>query len=202
MPEEIRVTEPLDRLAALLMQAPTPICVTRGPTHRVEIMNVAFETMAGVTAARGRPFSEIDSGLGGKQLQLMERAFCRGERLEAPEVALTPGAGGDADGPPAGQRMGPRFFNLVYEPLHDRAGGIDGLMISAVDVSSHVASRRDFESAQRRALALPIGAPSRRSMRPAGCAGSPWCTGIRRARRWSPSTSGASRRRSTAPAIW
>ncbi len=157
MSEEIRVTEPLDRLAALLMQAPTPICVTRGPTHQVEIMNVAFEAMAGVTGARGRPFSEIDPGLGSEQLQLMERAFCRGERLEAPEVALgTPGAGtvGGRGGEAAGVAMRPRFFNLVYEPLADRVGGIDGLMISAVDVSSHVASRRDFESAQRRARFL------------------------------------------------
>ena len=61
MPEEIRVTAPLDRLAALLMQAPTPICVTRGPTHRIEIMNAAFEAMAGVRCVRGSPVADLAS---------------------------------------------------------------------------------------------------------------------------------------------
>jgi len=154
MPEEIRVTEPLDRLAALLIQAPTPICVTRGSTHRVEIMNLAFEAMAGVTGAQGRAFSEIDSGLGGEQLQLMEQAFRRGERLEAPEVALgRPARTGRGRGR-GGRGDGAAILQPGLRAAHDRAGVIDGLMISAVDVSSHVASRRDFESAQRRARFL------------------------------------------------
>src|SRR5581483_4151349 len=132
MPEEIRVTEPLDRLAALLMQAPTPICVTRGPTHRVEIMNAAFEAMAGVTGARGRPLGEVGSALGAGQLRLMEQAFCLGERVEAAEVRVS------AARHPGHEGASERFFNLVYEPLHDRIGVIEGLMISAVEVTAHV----------------------------------------------------------------
>ncbi len=88
MPEEIRVTEPLDRLAALLMQAPTPICVTRGPAHRVEIMNTAFEAMAGIDGARGRPLGEVAPAFDGAQLRLMEQSFCGGERVEAAEVPM------------------------------------------------------------------------------------------------------------------
>jgi signal transduction histidine kinase len=137
MPEEIRVTEPLDRLAALLMQAPTPICVTKGPTHRVEIMNAAFEALAGVRGIRGRPLADVASVFDGTQLRLLEQSYCGGERIEAAEV-------------PSRQR----FFNLTYEPLHDRNGAIDGLMISAVDVTAHVASRRDFEQAQQRSRFL------------------------------------------------
>ncbi len=154
MPEEINVTEPLDRLASLLMQAPTPICVTRGPTHRVEIMNTAFEAMAGIRAVRGRPLGDMASAFDRAQLRLMEQSFCAGERVEAAEVTmLTPAAGHGAandDARPAGER----FFNLVYEPLHDRNGAIEGLMISGVDVTAHVVSRHAFEEAQQRARFL------------------------------------------------
>jgi signal transduction histidine kinase len=137
MPEEIRVTEPLDHLAALLMQARTPICVTRGPSHRVEIMNAAFEAIAGVRGFRGRPLADLTSVFDGTQLRLLEQSYCGGDRVESGEV-------------PSRER----FFNLVYEPLHDRNGAIDGIMISAADVTSHVASRRDFEQAQQRSRFL------------------------------------------------
>src|SRR5581483_9962602 len=137
MPEEIRVTEPLERLAALLMQASTPICVTRGPTHRIEIMNAAFETMAGCRGRRGRPLGDPGSVFEGAQLHLMEQSYCGGLRVEAVEV-----------------RAAERFFNLVYEPLHDRDGAVDGLIISAIDVTAHVASRRDLERAQQRSRFL------------------------------------------------
>ena len=153
--------EPLDRPGSLLMQAPTPICVTRGPAHRVEIMNPAFEAMAGVRDGGGRLFREIDLGFDVEpQLRLMERAFRRGERLTATEVAMrapalspspssSPSVSSDAPG-----AARERFFNLFYEPLHDGAGAVDGLMISGVEVTAHVAGRRYLEEAQQRASFL------------------------------------------------
>src|SRR5437588_64967 len=122
MPEEIRVTEPLDRLAALLMQAPTPICVTRGSTHQVEIMNLAFEAMVGIGGARGRPLGEVAPAFNGAQLRLMDQSLGRGERLEAAEVLIPPSGhrtGGDGGGSGDARPPGERFFHLVYEPLHD-----------------------------------------------------------------------------------
>ena len=99
MPEEIRVTEPLDRLAALLMQAPTPICVTRGPTHRVEIMNAAFEAMAGVRGARGRAARRRGVGVrrrpaasdGAVVLRRRARRGRRGARSARGRALLQPG---------------------------------------------------------------------------------------------------------------
>ena len=73
MPEEIRGTEPLARLAALLMQAPTPICVTRGPTHRIEIMNAAFEALTGGGGGRGPPRGPDAAGLDGAHLRRREQ---------------------------------------------------------------------------------------------------------------------------------
>ena len=100
-------------------------------------MNGAFEALAGVRGVRGRPLADVASVFDGSQLRLLEQSYCGGERIEAAEV-------------PSRQR----FFNLTYEPLHDRNGAIDGLMISAVDVTAYVASRRDFEQVQQRSRFL------------------------------------------------
>jgi signal transduction histidine kinase len=153
MPEEIRGSEePLDRPESLLIQAPTPICVTRGPAHRVEIMNPAFEAMAGVRDGGGRLFRDICPGFDVEsQLSLMDRAFGCDERLTATEVAMWPPPA-SSPSPPGGTRES--FFNLFYEPLHDGAGAVDGLMISGVEVTAHVAGRRDLELAQQHARFL------------------------------------------------
>jgi signal transduction histidine kinase len=150
--EESTATESLDRPGSLLMQAPTPICVTRGAGHRVEIMNPAFEAMAGVRGGVGRPFGEIAADFDvASQLDVMERALRRGERVTAAEVVMRSLPAGEANGAHA---TGERFFTLVYEPLHDRTGAVDGLMISGVEVTAHVAGRRDREAAEQRARFL------------------------------------------------
>jgi signal transduction histidine kinase len=133
---------------AILMQAPTPICVTRGPQHRLEIMNHAFEAVCGTTDGWGRPFREVYlSGDVEAQLRDLDRVLRTGERVVASEVPTrAPAGGGTASAAPPAER----YFNLVYEPLRDSSGAVDGVMLSAIDVTAHVQGRKLLEQAQER----------------------------------------------------
>jgi signal transduction histidine kinase/PAS domain-containing protein len=136
-----------DRYGALLTQALMPICVTRGPDHRVEVMNPAFQALCGVDIPRGDPLREASPGLDPRPglpiFDLLDRAFHGGERLVATEVVAASTDRDAARLPSAAQ-----FFNVICDPLRDRAGAVEGLMISAVDVTAHVQGRRVLEEAE------------------------------------------------------
>ena len=110
--------------------AATPICVTRGPAHRVEIMNAAFEVTAGIRGALGRPFGDVCAGaLAQPQLRLMDRAYAEDERLVVTDVVVRSSSAPAAKtGAPGVPTVGERRFTFVYEPLHDGAGAVDGLV--------------------------------------------------------------------------
>jgi signal transduction histidine kinase len=130
------------------MQAPTPICVTRGPLHRIEMMNGAFQAISGAREPLGKPFRDAYPHADvAPQCQMMDRAFTTGEPTVVSEAALATGAG---DASAAGER----FFNVAYEPLRDEGGAVAGLMISAVEVTAHVLGRRTLEEAQQRSKFL------------------------------------------------
>jgi signal transduction histidine kinase len=145
-----------ERYHAILLQAPTPICITRGPHHRVEIANPAYRALFPSPDAIGKPFRDAyrDCDLD-YYVQAMDRVFRSGERFVVTEARVgsrDPGA----DGAPgdAGARTEERFFNLVYDPLHNDDGAVDGIMILALEVTAQVQARRALEAAQQRSSFL------------------------------------------------
>jgi signal transduction histidine kinase len=136
-----------ERYQALLLQAPTPICVTRGPSHLVELLNPACAAIAGSRDAVGKPFREAHAAVDVDQhLAIMDRVYRTGERFAAPAVSLRM-RDANAAAPE-------RFFNFLYEPLRDRAGAVDGLMIVALEVTAEVEGRRVQEAAESRSRFL------------------------------------------------
>jgi signal transduction histidine kinase len=150
MSVEIPQAELEERYLSFLLQAPTPICVTRGPGHRIELRNAAFEAAFGGGDSVGKAFREAYGHLDlDYYLQVMDRVYRVGERSTIEEAAVRLRETG-----PAGREE--RFFNLTYEALRDRNHTIDGLMFLAVDVTAHVQGRRALEESQRRSRFLAM----------------------------------------------
>jgi signal transduction histidine kinase len=136
-----------ERYLGLLLQAPTPICVTRGPEHRVELCNPAFDSVSSAGEKLGQPF-RVAHGRPDtlEHVAAMDRVFVSGERFLAAERQAQP-----AEPVPRGAH---RYFNFVYEPLRDRRATVDGIMVMALEVTAEVESRRALEEVQRRSRFL------------------------------------------------
>jgi len=129
-----------ENLYRLFMQAPFPICVLRGPAHVVELANEQIlRTWSKGDGVLGLPLAEVLPELIGQPfLGYLDEVFRTGVphtgRSERTHLATGPGG-----------RLETTYFNYVYAPLRDRAGAIEGTIITAFDVTEVVLA----EHAQR-----------------------------------------------------
>lgn len=140
-----------ERYHAILLQAPTPICITRGPQHRIEVANPAYCALFPAGDVVGKAFRDAYARVDlDYYVQAMDRVFRTGERFVLTEARVgsrDPGGG-------AGSREEVRYFNVVCDPLRDNAGAVDGLMILALEVTAQVDARHALEGAERRSSFL------------------------------------------------
>jgi signal transduction histidine kinase/DNA-binding response OmpR family regulator len=142
-------TEQRQNLYRHFMQAPFPIGVFRGPEHTIELANEATLRVWGKSASiigsplleglpelRGQPFIDL--------LDDVYRTGCayegRGERAQLPS-----GPGGE---------LQDVYFNYVYAPLFDAQHNVEGILLSAFDVTPQVRSAEQVERARARAEEL------------------------------------------------
>lgn len=136
-------------LASLFSQAPAPVLVVRGASHRVELANAAWCALTGRSDVLGRPLAECVPA---------------GWRDLVPDVATVMATGQHKvvhEQPfrmPGGEE---RWFNLVHQPMRS-SDGIDGVMVLAADVTAQVEARRREEQARaairRRTAQLALAA--------------------------------------------
>ena len=128
-------------LNTLLAQAPAILCLTRGPSHVVEMANERFRQLAGTADVVSRTirelFPEIDAGL----LALLDEVYTLGEPRTGSEVEAQIDIG---QGPEI------RYYDFVYQPVPAADGKPAGILAFAVDVSAQVQARRLAE--ERNAL--------------------------------------------------
>lgn len=121
---------PRANLYLLLMQAPAAVCVLRGPSHVLELANPVFHGLAGGGPLLGRPIAEgLPKPLRESLLGPLDEVFRRGEPCVRNEVAL----GQDS------------FYTLVYQPMLDARGAVEGVVFFGFDITEQVQSRRKLE---------------------------------------------------------
>ena len=141
---------------SLFTQAPTPICVTRGPEHRIELANPHYARLVGDRVLEGRTIREALPELEGQGLfELMDRVFATGEAFPGNEVPIRMRWESDAV-------EAERFFNFIYQPLVVD-GKVDGVMTFAFEVTEQVAARRRVEAGALERAALLHRAESARA---------------------------------------
>jgi signal transduction histidine kinase/CheY-like chemotaxis protein len=129
-----------DQLQRLFEQAPAAICVTDGPEHIVRLTNSGFVELAG-SDVLGEPLAEALPNLAdGAIVAPLDAVY----GTAAPFVASAIPVEGKGDENPE-----PSFYDLVYVPLRGTNGQIDGVFLSAYEVTSQVRARSVAESAVR-----------------------------------------------------
>ncbi|CAN5823318.1 hypothetical protein BH11GEM1_BH11GEM1_33520 [soil metagenome] len=131
------------RLRRVFEQAPAAVAVLRGPEHVFDIVNTAAlevwgatRTLVGLPIRQALP--EIEPiGF----TRLLDDVYRTGVPYVGTEVPVRIDSGGQGSSVE-------RFFNLVYQPLHDAEERIEGILVFAVDVTTHVLARRALDVAR------------------------------------------------------
>ena len=117
-----------DRLRALFLEAPSFMAVLRGPAHRFELANQAFERLVGVRALVGHTVREaFDTQEGVAFFNLLDRVYATGESFvgQGMEFHLR-----DASGTP--RRC---LLDFVYQPMRDASGQVVGIFVEGNNVT-------------------------------------------------------------------
>lgn len=125
-------------LYRVLMQAPIPISVLRGPEHRYELLNpYAWETLD-QRDALGKPIREILPAYEEHVLPMLDQVYTTGEGRSISEHRVF-----------LGQQNGgtqiEQYYNVVYQPIRTSDDKVDGVIVLGVDVTEQVQARRKIE---------------------------------------------------------
>ncbi len=127
------------QLQDLFEQAPVAICLFKGDTYVLDIVNPPMGQMLGRSPDQllGKPFFEALPELIGQGLaELLDEVRLTGVAFVAQEQPLQlarhcPGEKG--------------YFNFVYQPLRDQHGQLTGITCIAIEVTEQVVSRHQVE---------------------------------------------------------
>jgi len=142
------------RLREIVAHAPAAIGVLRGPEHRWEYVNqqyvrvtgrASIEDFVGKTLVESLP--EIESQ---PFVRLADEVYRTGVPYFGFEAKATLNR---ANGQPEDA-----YFDFVYQPLRDLGGGIDGVLVHAIEVTDRVEARKQLQEAEktRRRLATIV----------------------------------------------
>ena len=127
----------------VLRHVPAMMVITRGPDHIVEWSSQGADERTAAVAPRliGLPLFEALSDFGEQGFrQLAARVYRSGERwvgVEVPVRARRP------------EGLLETWHNMLFEPLVDEAGRVEGLFLFALDVSDGVRARQTVAAADR-----------------------------------------------------
>ncbi|HEV2608680.1 MAG TPA: EAL domain-containing protein [Noviherbaspirillum sp.] len=136
--------EPLISLQEVIDHAPGFICVTRGPTHIVELVNrscyqiVCHRPVIGMSARDMSP-----EGSDNDLVRLLDQVYATGKPYvgRAHRVKLQPAPGAaciDA------------YVNFVYRPIFSEDGAVAGILAFGYDVTKEVLVRDELRSSEDR----------------------------------------------------
>lgn len=120
----------------LFMQAPSFMCVVRGPEFRFELANTAFKALTGFRDLTGRPFHEAIPEVAGQMvLTLLQQVYESGipfvGKQMRVELVRSPGATPEES-----------YINFVYQPIFGEDGKVAGIFIDGNDVTGHIKAEK------------------------------------------------------------
>ncbi|WP_426061249.1 PAS domain-containing protein [Hymenobacter sp. B1770] len=134
-----------DTFYRVFEETPAAICLQRGPDHRYEYVNAAYQAFFPGRAFLGRPVAEalpetVDSGV----VALLDRVYRTGETYFGEELPLRVAQ-------PDGE-LKQRYFTFTYQAYREN-GAIVGISTFATDVTQQVLDRRHNKALQAQVLA-------------------------------------------------
>ena len=126
------------------MQAPFPVCVLRGADHLIELANPA------ILSAWGKTSAVIGTSLVNAVPELRDQPF-----VGYLDQVFSSGVAYEGRAEPARLPSGPQgesqeiYYHFVYAPLRGQSGAVEGVLVSAFDVTDVVHARNQAEEAER-----------------------------------------------------
>ncbi|QKG59164.1 PAS domain-containing sensor histidine kinase (plasmid) [Hymenobacter sp. BRD128] len=131
-------------LYQVFAESPALIAILRGPEHRYEYFNGAYERQFAGRQLQGRPVAEaLPEAAAQGFVALLDRVYQTGETYFGQELPLA------LDGPD-GAPAEPTYYNLTYQAYRED-GQTVGISVFAYDVTRQVLAQQERE-AQRRQL--------------------------------------------------
>lgn len=127
------------RLRTLFLTAPVAICTLEGPAHTFTFANAAYRALVGGRDVEGRPLLEALPEMRAQAFPaLLDRVMSTGETVVGNETPVHLVEAG-----------GPRTLsvNFVYAPLRGPAGRVEGVLVTASDVTELAEARAAAEAA-------------------------------------------------------
>jgi signal transduction histidine kinase len=143
--ERVRAVEEAHarRIAAVFAQAPVAIAITRGRDHVFEMANDPYQRIVGGRTVVGLPLREALPELASQGIpELFDRIYQTGEPYTARSQPIDLRTGGDG-------QLEQHHFDLVFQPLVDDAGRVEGIAAVGFDVTDLARARLQAEIANR-----------------------------------------------------
>jgi PAS domain S-box-containing protein len=122
-----RLKEDRERLAVMFEQAPGFMAMLRGPEHRFELANPAYERLIGRSNLTGKTALEVLPEVAAQgYIELLDRVFSSGQPFTS---SASPIAIQMPDG-----SVSERFLDFVYQPITE-AGQVVGIFVEGYDVT-------------------------------------------------------------------
>ena len=119
------------KLRQFFARAPMLLCITRGPEHRVELVNAPVVQRFGGRTLVGHPAREVMPELEGQDLfEVLDHVFRKGRPWMGHAVPLVL-QGSDT----------PLHFDVSFQPLHDATGEVTGVGVYAHELLAPDASQ-------------------------------------------------------------
>ncbi|WP_338258330.1 PAS domain-containing sensor histidine kinase [Dictyobacter halimunensis] len=142
----LRQEEEVSRhLNDLFMQAPAMVCVLQGSEHRLELVNDAYRQLyprrgfvLEATVRENWPDLE-DQGF----FEELDRVYQSGKAYVANEKLAM------VDREDSGVREA-GYFNIVYQPVFDAQGSVEGIIVYVMEVTEQVLARKRIQESEAR----------------------------------------------------
>ncbi len=120
----------------IIEQAPIAIAIMRGKEHRFEMQNLMFQQLVGGRNLEGLTVRNAFAELKGQGFfELLDQAYISGKSYEGKEMLARYARTGT-------EVMYEGWFNIIYQPLFDINGQVNGILSINVEVTEQVLERR------------------------------------------------------------
>jgi signal transduction histidine kinase/CheY-like chemotaxis protein len=141
---ERRIAAERERFAQLFEQAPTFMCVLRGPNHVYDLANPGYMRLVGHRPVIGKAVAEalpeaVDQGF----VKRLDQVYASGEAFLA---IAAPYSFQAEPGAPLTQV----YLDFVYQPIKDADGKVSGIFVEGADVTPRAMADAALREADRR----------------------------------------------------
>ena len=139
---EAAIRESEERLQQVFAEAPVAVAVFRGRELIIELANAEYQKFLPGRTLIGRPLRQALPDLNETVLEILDNVFVSGEPFVGNEYCVP--LDRDDDGV-----LEDCWFTFVYQPIKEADATVSGIVVVAVDVTTHVRARLGLERANR-----------------------------------------------------